>query len=633
MNKREQLLDVREVRQLASPLAMRDATDPGHIVLEGYASTFEPYDVYGGAQAGGWVEQLDRRAFDKTLDAKPDVHLLINHEGMPLARTKSGTLELSVDHHGLKVRARLDRSDPDVQRLLPKMARGDMDEMSFAFRVLEQDWDKTYTHRTIHEVNLQKGDVSVVNWGMNPTTSAAVAETVDALAALPKQELAEVRRRLGLPAEPTRVGTALKDHREQSAEPTDVAAALRRHGLSVPKPAQRSSTTATSLALRDIPAVDLPTRVPIDSHSDKHLVYRRGSALHPYGDEKRSSWIADLLKTKCGMDSNGECRARLAKHAQQVRTDPAFAEWRDISTVDGDAGFAVPPKYLIDDYVLVARPGRAFADCCTNETLPAGTDSVNLPAATQGTAAAIQTADNTEIVDVDITDTLISAPVRTIAGQIGASIELIEQAPVDLSAIIFRDLIAAHATQLDLQVIAGTGENGQVQGIDNTPGVQSIEAASSDIPGFFNALAQALYLINSNRYEPPEVIVMSPIRYAWICSLLDSEHRPLLLPYASGATNMAGVLQKVAAERIVGQIMGLPIVLDASVTMVDGSDTVYIGRTSDLVLWESPFKLLVRPQVKAPNLTVVLQAWNYSAFACRYPSSVVRITGLAAVEF
>lgn len=151
------------------------------VELTGYASTFEPYEMYGGPAAGGWIEQIDKKAFTKTLRESPDLMLLINHEGMPLARTKSGTLKLSVDSHGLKVSAMLDRGDPDVQRLEAKMRRKDMDEMSFAFRVKAQKWesmeefpDDLYAKRTILEVSLHKGDVSVVNYGANPTTHAEV---------------------------------------------------------------------------------------------------------------------------------------------------------------------------------------------------------------------------------------------------------------------------------------------------------------------------------------------------------------------------------------------------------------------------------------------------------------------------
>lgn len=184
-------------------------SDDATLSLTGYASTFEPYEMYGGPDAGGWIEQIDPHAFDKTLREKPDLHLLINHDGMPLARTKSGTLLIAVDGHGLKVDAPdLDRSDPDVQRLEPKMRRRDMDEMSFAFRVKSQRWsaapgfeeDDEMSYRLITEISLHKGDVSVVNFGANPTTSAeikSVDQALEFLARCDPAQLAELRGATG----------------------------------------------------------------------------------------------------------------------------------------------------------------------------------------------------------------------------------------------------------------------------------------------------------------------------------------------------------------------------------------------------------------------------------------------------
>lgn len=191
---RARILDVREQRKASGKFEFREDASSGNYVLNGYAATFSPYDVYGGPDRGGWVEQLTPRAFDRTLGERPDVQLLLNHEGLPLARTKSGTLGLSVDSHGLRIRAELDPSDPDVQALAPKMRRHDIDEMSFAFRVKDQVWDNDYTNRTITEVSLHKGDVSVVNFGMNPGTRAMLEQGVEALSSLSHKELVELRK-------------------------------------------------------------------------------------------------------------------------------------------------------------------------------------------------------------------------------------------------------------------------------------------------------------------------------------------------------------------------------------------------------------------------------------------------------
>ncbi|UUP19513.1 hypothetical protein NTH_04016 [Nitratireductor thuwali] len=87
---------------------------------------------------------------------------LINHEGLPLARTRSKTLKLSEDDKGLRMETMLDAEDPDVKSIIGKMRRGDLDKMSFAFRAEVQEWDDTQDLplRTIKKASLF--DVSIV---------------------------------------------------------------------------------------------------------------------------------------------------------------------------------------------------------------------------------------------------------------------------------------------------------------------------------------------------------------------------------------------------------------------------------------------------------------------------------------
>ena len=165
-----------ETRTVAAAFEMRDDTATGSPVFEGYASVFDtPYSM------GPFWEQVDKRAFNRTLNASPDVRLLVDHAGQPLARTKSGTLELHADTQGLHARATLDSSDPDVQRVLPKMRRGDLDQMSFSFRVVgaagdEWDYGVERTLRTLRELSLADQDVSIVTYPASHTTTASVRD-------------------------------------------------------------------------------------------------------------------------------------------------------------------------------------------------------------------------------------------------------------------------------------------------------------------------------------------------------------------------------------------------------------------------------------------------------------------------
>ena len=156
-----------ERRMAVNDLEFRD--DDTGVTLTGYASTFsQPYDM------GWYTEVVDPAAFTRTLGQKPDVRLLVNHDGLPLARTASGTLNLDADSKGLRVEARLDPSDPDVARLVPKMRRGDLNKMSFGFRTDEDEWSKDMTRRTLRALNLHDGDVSVVTYPANAGTSVAL---------------------------------------------------------------------------------------------------------------------------------------------------------------------------------------------------------------------------------------------------------------------------------------------------------------------------------------------------------------------------------------------------------------------------------------------------------------------------
>jgi HK97 family phage prohead protease len=192
MDRRSDLLGSRERRLLAAPLTeIRGAT--GSLVeVEGYASVFEaPYTLYAGSMLE-FEETVARSAFDKTLASNPDVPLLLNHDGAPLARTKSGTLTLSTDDHGLLTRASLDTSDPEAKSLVVKMDRGDLDEMSFAFYTIRDKWSDDESKRRLEEVSIHKGDVSIVNYGANPATSVGVMRAIEALAEMPEDKRAEV---------------------------------------------------------------------------------------------------------------------------------------------------------------------------------------------------------------------------------------------------------------------------------------------------------------------------------------------------------------------------------------------------------------------------------------------------------
>jgi HK97 family phage prohead protease len=137
--------------------------------LIGYAAVFD-----SPSEPLPWTEYVKPGAFRKTLENGADVRLLMDHEGIPLARTKSGTLMLSEDDRGLRVEADLDPQNPLAASVMSAMRRGDLSQMSFAFRTMKDSWSKDRQTRELEEVELF--DVSVVTFPAYEATMAELRE-------------------------------------------------------------------------------------------------------------------------------------------------------------------------------------------------------------------------------------------------------------------------------------------------------------------------------------------------------------------------------------------------------------------------------------------------------------------------
>ncbi len=144
--------------------------------IVGHAALFNTFSV----DLGGFREQIAPSAFRKTLKDS-DVRALFNHNpDYVLGRTKAGTLKLKEDDIGLAFKLRV----PDTswaRDLLVSMERGDINQMSFGFRVVKDSWDEVNGEviRTLLEVRLF--DVSIVTFPAYPQTEAQIRSLIDAL--------------------------------------------------------------------------------------------------------------------------------------------------------------------------------------------------------------------------------------------------------------------------------------------------------------------------------------------------------------------------------------------------------------------------------------------------------------------
>lgn len=382
---------------------------------------------------------------------------------------------------------------------------------------------------------------------------------------------------------------------------------------------EEKRTQAAAAAARRAASVNAQLRVT------EARTYERGS---------RNSYLRDLATAQIQGDQ--EARERLNRHAEEVRVEPEYKEYRDLNRADGSGGAFVPPAWLMGQYIELARAGRPTANLFNTQPLPPGTDSINIPRVLTGTATAIQPNDNDPVQEVDLTDSSLSIPVRTIAGQQDIAIQLLDQSPINFDELVFRDLLADYATKTNLQILTGSGASGQVLGLNAQTGVTAVTVTATTVAGLYSAIANAVQQIYTTRFAAPDVIVMHPRRWAWLVSQLDSSSRPLVVPAAQGPNNAVGTFGGVVTQAVVGTIQGLPVVTDPSIPTNQGAgtnqDMVLILKRDDVVLYESGIRTRVLQETLSGTLTVRLQVYGYLAFSAgRYASSTARLTGVGFV--
>ncbi|MEB0264366.1 phage major capsid protein [Cryobacterium sp. 10I5] len=360
-----------------------------------------------------------------------------------------------------------------------------------------------------------------------------------------------------------------------------------------------------------------------------------------YVQNGRESYFKDLLEARSG--NSGACE-RLDRHSRQFNDtlrQKNITELRAINTSAGSGGEFAPPLWLIDDYVAALRPARATADILTKLELPGGTDIINIPKVNTGTATALQVTQNTGIQQTDLTSTTVPASVYTIAGGQVLSLQLFDQSPMagTIDRVILGDLIADYARQVGNLVLNGTG-TAQPYGLLNLPGTTAVTYTDA-APAFmgvgklYSKIGQAVQAVQTARFLSPTHIVMHPRRWAWAAVQVDGANRAVILPAAGGPLNASGISSTGAAQGVVGEMFGLPVVIDPNVPTNLGAgtnqDPILIVKADDSWLYESSIRAEVFPQTYASQNSLYARVYNYMALAHRLPQSVAVINGTGLI--
>ncbi|MDI6547295.1 HK97 family phage prohead protease [Bacillus subtilis] len=138
--------------------------------ITGYGAVFNSPANIGGM----FTEVIAPGAFSRALANQSDVRALFNHNwDYVLGRTRSGTLTLEEDDKGLKFTV-TPPATSWASDLRSSMERGDINQCSFGFNVMKDEWnyETEPVTRTIQEVELF--EISVVAFPAYEETEAVL---------------------------------------------------------------------------------------------------------------------------------------------------------------------------------------------------------------------------------------------------------------------------------------------------------------------------------------------------------------------------------------------------------------------------------------------------------------------------
>ncbi len=350
------------------------------------------------------------------------------------------------------------------------------------------------------------------------------------------------------------------------------------------------------------------------------------------------SFFRDLARRDLRHDAEAE--ERLTRHMTEMEAEgKAGRAAFDLSSTDAAGGYLVAPLYLQEEFVDLARAGRAVTDALGTRPLPPNTDSINIPTLATGVTTADQ-ADNAAVSETDATFGTLAAAVKTIAGMQDVSQQLVDRSVPGVDEVIFADLVKDYNVRLDVAVLTSSAASNE--GILEADGVGAVTYtdASPTVGELYPKIADAIQRVHTGVYLPPNAVFMHPRRWAFLLSGVDTANRPLITPYAP--QNAAGAQGGVVSEGLVGSIQGLPVYVDANIPTNLGAgtneDRIIVCRRDELFVWEDqsgPYLETFR-DVGSGTLTVRFRLHNYWAQQHeRRPAaiSVLAGTGLVTPAF
>jgi hypothetical protein len=308
------------------------------------------------------------------------------------------------------------------------------------------------------------------------------------------------------------------------------------------------------------------------------------------------------------------------------------------ATAPGEGSAFVTPVFKVGDYAPYREFGRAFADQCQKEQLPPYGMYVYIPHVTGGAevTATTESSGSTTIADLAPTAGYLSGALKTFAGQVVVSQQLLDRAGPGFAfdKLIFDQLMRNYALSFDVYCLEIALAEAKVNNWKGNAGTFQL-TEKEKAGGFYGQVAKAKADIRTlaGTVLNPTHLFVRPTRWEYMAAFADTTGRSLVVPDYAGQFNAAAAGSASGDEGIEGatgyKFVGLPVFTDENIPDqgTTTNDQAIVGCLSELWVFEGAITPRTIPQTKANTLQVILQQYSYGTAIKRYAEGVAAING------
>lgn len=280
----------------------------------------------------------------------------------------------------------------------------------------------------------------------------------------------------------------------------------------------------------------------------------------------------------------------------------------------------VPPKWLTEEFELLARQGRRLPV----REIPVGDDPrpITLPKQTAGTDSVVaeQASENAAVGGTDAWDSDVdTVTLKPTAGKQTVSRQFVDMSTPAIDSLIYGDLLDVLNDKIEAKIGAGL-----ITAAGAAVTTFALEASNWTNAAALDSVIDLGVAVRNARKRNADVLAMAVSRYGRFLKRRDTDGRSLIARSENMAFNAAGV----GTVQVDGFIEGFGVVASDGIPFTY-PESYLAYRAADQLLFTSNTLRFRFEEVAGPE-SIVLGIWQYTAFISRQAGKSVKRAQITA---